>query len=108
VNGQRCRAATAWTAVSQPAIDRGLAAHTTRGPAVAIDPTGQRKDALDAFLEMKRREGFEVETRTETHAIVVEPRSVLHRLRVTSRPRLVLSVDEAGVVTMTPAEAKRT
>jgi hypothetical protein len=38
----------------------------------AIDPTGGRKDALDAFLETKLREGFEIETHTDTHAIVVK------------------------------------
>jgi hypothetical protein len=37
--------------------------------AVAIDPLGQRKDALDAFLEPKVREGFRIETHTDTHAI---------------------------------------
>ena len=39
----------------------------------AIDPTGEREDALDAFLETKLGEGFEIETHTDTHAIVSEP-----------------------------------
>ena len=38
----------------------------------AIDPTGGSKEALDAFLETKLPEGFEIETHTDTHAIVVE------------------------------------
>jgi hypothetical protein len=72
---------------------------------MAIDPTGRRKDALDAFLEIKLREGFDVETRTDTHAVVARRRSFLNRLR--GPDRYVLSVDEHGGVTMTPAEPKR-
>jgi hypothetical protein len=41
-----------------------------------IDPTGRRRNALDAFLESKLKEGFEIETHTDTHAIV-EKKSVL-------------------------------
>jgi hypothetical protein len=37
----------------------------------AIDPLGQRKNALDAFLETKVAEGFRVETHTDTHAIII-------------------------------------
>ncbi|HSC90666.1 MAG TPA: hypothetical protein VLB86_03340 [Gaiellaceae bacterium] len=78
----------------------------------AIDPTGKRKDALDAFLEVKRREGFEVETHTDTHAIVVERRlrkSFLNRLRGRAVDnRYVVEVDEHAEVTMAPAEPKRT
>jgi hypothetical protein len=77
----------------------------------AIDPTGGRKDALDAFLETKLQEGFEIETHTETHAIVVEGdkrKSFLSRLRGRGAAnRYVVSVDEHGGVTMTPAEPKR-
>jgi hypothetical protein len=76
-----------------------------------IDPTGGRKDALDAFLESKLQEGFEIETHTDTHAIVVERRgwrSFLKRFRGHSAAnRYVVSVDEHGVVTMIPAEPKR-
>jgi len=71
---------------------------------VAIDPTGRRKDALDAFLEIRLREGFEIETHTDTHAVVAY-RRFLSRLR---RPkRYVVSVDEHGGVTMAPAQPKR-
>ena len=77
----------------------------------AIDPTGGRKDALDAFLEAKLREGFEIETHTDTHAIVVEPdqrKSFLSRFGGRGAAnRYVVSVDEHGAVTMIPAEPKR-
>ena len=77
----------------------------------AIDPTGGRKDALDAFLEAKLREGFEIETHTDTHAIVVERgqrKSFLSRLGGGGAAnRYVVSVDEHGEVTMIPAEPKR-
>jgi len=71
---------------------------------VAIDPTGRRKDALDAFLEEKLSKGFEIETRTDTHAIVAH-RTFLSRFR--GLERYVVSVDEHGAVTMTPAEPIR-
>ena len=77
----------------------------------AIDPAGRRKDALDAFLETKLREGFEIETHTDTHAIVVERdqwKSLLSRFRGRGADnRYVVSVDEHGDVTMIPAEPKR-
>jgi hypothetical protein len=75
-----------------------------------IDPTGGRKDALDAFLETKLQEGFEIETHTDTHAIVVERgrlKSLLSRIRGHGANRYVVSVDEHGEVTMIPAEPKR-
>ena len=77
----------------------------------AIDPTGGRKDALDAFLETKLQEGFEIETHTDTHAIVVkrdQRESFLSRFRGHGAAnRYVVSVDEHGEVTMIPAEPKR-
>jgi len=76
----------------------------------AIDPTGVRKDALDAFLETKLQEGFEIETHTDTHAIVVardQRKSVLSRFRGHGANRYVVSVDEHGEVTMIPAEPQR-
>ena len=77
----------------------------------AIDPTGKRKDALDAFLETKLQEGYEIETHTDTHAIVVERdqrKSLLDRFRPRGvANRYVISVDEHGEVTMGPAEPKR-
>ena len=77
----------------------------------ANDPTGIREGALDAFLATKLREGLAIETRTATHAIVVErdrSKSLLSRLRGRSAAnRYVVSVDEHGEVTMIPAEPKR-
>jgi len=35
-----------------------------------VDPLGTRKDALDAFLDQKVGEGYVIETRTDTHAII--------------------------------------
>jgi hypothetical protein len=82
-----------------------------RAMAGAIDPTGGRKQALDAFLEKKLREGFQIETHTDTHAIVVERdrrNPFLNRLRRRSATnRFVVSVDEHAEVTMVPAEPKR-
>lgn len=72
-----------------------------------IDPTGRRATALDAFLATKVREGFEIETHTDTHAIVVERRSFLRRLAGGAAHRYVVSVDEHGQITMIPAEPKR-
>jgi hypothetical protein len=37
----------------------------------AIDPLGQRKNALEAFLETKVAEGFRIETQTDMHAIII-------------------------------------
>ena len=77
----------------------------------ANDPTGGRKDALDAFLETKLQEGFEIETHTDTHAIVVDGgqgKSFLGRFRGRGGAnRYVVSVDEHGEVTMIPAEPIR-
>jgi nucleoside-triphosphatase THEP1 len=74
----------------------------------AIDPTGRRKDALDTFLATKLREGFEIETHTDTHAIVAQRKSFLSWIRERGTvDRYVVSVDEHGEVTMIPAEPKR-
>jgi hypothetical protein len=78
-----------------------------------IDPLGERKHALDAFLETKVGEGFRVETHTDTHAIIViggpAGRSLLSRFRRRGAGgRFVVSVDEHGKVTMIPAEPRRT
>ena len=75
-----------------------------------IDPTGMRKKAVDSFLEMKRQEGLEIETHTDTHAIDVDCggwRAFLKRFRGQGGDRYVVSVDEHGAVTMIPAERKR-
>jgi hypothetical protein len=73
-----------------------------------IDPSGTRKEALDAFLEEKRAEGFAIETRTDTHAIIY-PRPTRFRRFSRGREarRLVVEVDEDGRATMRPAERRR-
>jgi hypothetical protein len=70
-----------------------------------------RKDALDTFLADRVAEGFTVETRTDTHAIIV-PRSggagFLDRFRKSKvDERQVVEVDEHGTVTMSPAQPLR-
>jgi hypothetical protein len=75
-----------------------------------IDPSGNRKQALDAFLARKVDEGFRIETHTDTHAIVVgrNRRSLSNVLRRRNADRrYVVSVDEHGEITMIPAEPIR-
>jgi hypothetical protein len=74
-----------------------------------IDPGGARKDGLDTFLDQKLAEGYLIETRTGTHAIVSRRPKGLARVRRGSDPgRYVVEVDEDGTVTMRPAEPRRT
>ena len=77
----------------------------------ATDPTGQRNRALDAFLETKVREGYQIENHTGTHAIIVDGsrrKRFLSRMRGRGAGnRYVVSVDEHGEVTMIPAEPIR-
>ena len=72
-----------------------------------IHRTEVRKSALDAFLEARAQEGYEVETHRDTHAIIVAKESLLSRMRPRGANRYVVEVDEHGEVTMTPAEPKR-
>lgn len=70
-----------------------------------------RRSALTAFLDERVREGYRVETRTDTHAIIGPPdrrRSLLDLLRKPNAPtRQVVSVDRDGEVSMRPAEPLR-
>jgi len=70
-----------------------------------------RRSALTAFLDERVREGYRVETRTDTHAIIAPDdrrRSLLDLFRKPKVPeRQVLSVDSDGVVSMRPAEPLR-
>ena len=70
-----------------------------------------RKAALSAFLDARASEGYHIETRTDTHAIIApahKNRSLLDRLRKPKVPaRQVVSVDSDGNVTMRPAEPLR-
>ena len=73
-----------------------------------IDPLGTRQDGLDAFLDEKVAEGFAIETRTETHAIIFRRPKGLARLMSRNDPgRFVVEVDEDGRATMRPAEPRR-
>ena len=70
-----------------------------------------RKDALTAFIDELVREGYRIETRTDTHAIIApahQRKSFFARLRRPKAPaRQVISVDEDGEVSMRPAEPLR-
>jgi hypothetical protein len=73
-----------------------------------IDPMGIRKDGLDAFLDEKVGEGFVIETRTDTHAIIFRRPKGLRRFTSGDDPgRFVVQVDEHGRVTMSEAEPRR-
>lgn len=67
-----------------------------------------RRDALDAFLDQKVEEGYVIETRTDTHAIISRRPKGLKRFRSGADPgRYVVEVDEDGTATMRPAEPRR-
>ena len=73
-----------------------------------IDPLGTRRDGLDAFLERKLEEGYEIETRTDTHAIIFRrPKGLKRFIGGAEAGRYVAEVDEDGVATMRPAEPRR-
>lgn len=74
----------------------------------AIDPRGTRKEGLDAFLDRKVEEGYTIETRTDTHAIIARRPRGLRRFTSGADPgRYVVEVDEDGVAKMRPAEPRR-
>jgi hypothetical protein len=74
-----------------------------------IDPDGTRRVGLDAFLDKKVEEGYVVETRTGTHAIIWRRPKGLKRFTSGSDPgRYVVEVDEDGNAKMRPAEPRRT
>jgi hypothetical protein len=69
-----------------------------------------RRRALSAFLDARVLEGYRVETRTDTHAIIgpaKRRRSFLQLRKQRVLTRQVLSVDGDGVVTTRPAEPLR-
>jgi hypothetical protein len=72
-----------------------------------IDPTGTRKAGLDVFLEVKLAEGFTIETRTDTHAIISRRPKGLRRFTSDGPGRFVVEVDQDGRVTMRDAEPRR-
>jgi len=74
-----------------------------------VDPLGTRKDALDTFLDQRVSEGYVIETRTDTHAIISRRPKGLKRFTSGADPgRYVVEVDEDGTATMRPAEPRRT
>jgi len=74
-----------------------------------IDPLGTRKDGLDVFLDQMVEEGYTVERRTDTHAIIARRPRGLKRFTSGADPgRYVVEVDEDGNATMRPAEPRRT
>jgi len=78
-------------------------------PVSEIDPEGTRRVGLDAFLKQKFDEGYVIETRTETHAVISRRPKGLRRFTSGADPgRHVVEVDEDGVATMRPAEPRRT
>ena len=73
-----------------------------------IDPMGTRKGGLDVFLDEKLAEGFTIETRTDTHAIISRRPKGLRRFTSGADPgRFVVEVDEDGRATMREAEPRR-
>ena len=73
-----------------------------------IDPLGTRKDGLDVFLDQKVDEGYAVETRTDTHAIIARrPKGFKRFARGADPGRYVVEVDEDGIAKMRPAEPRR-
>jgi hypothetical protein len=48
----------------------GAASLAILAPVGEIDPLGTRRDGLDAFLDEKVVEGYVIETRSDTHAII--------------------------------------
>jgi hypothetical protein len=69
-----------------------------------------RKQALDAYLLGRSADGFHVESRSDTHAIITRRGPVaglLERVGLNGRKRQVISVDKDGGVTARPAEPIR-
>jgi hypothetical protein len=70
-----------------------------------------RTRALDAFLEQREADGYRIETRSQMQAVICRR----HRLHIVLRwvargdaqRRLVVSVDQHGVVTSVAAEPLR-
>lgn len=73
-----------------------------------IDPEGTRRVGLDAFLDQKLDEGYVIETRTDTHAVIFRRPRGLRRFTSGAEPgRYVVEVDEDGTATMRSAEPRR-
>ena len=87
----------------------GAASRAILAPVGEIDPLGARRDGLDVFLDRKVQEGYVIETRSDTHAIIFRRPKFLERFTSGPDPgRYVVQVDEDGISTMRPAEPRRT
>ena len=74
-----------------------------------IDPQGTRKDGLDAYLDQKVEEGYVVETRSDTHAIIFRrPKGLKRFTSGRDLGRYVVQANEDGIATMRPAKPRRT
>jgi hypothetical protein len=69
--------------------------------------TVDRCAALTAQLERETANGFSIETRTATQAVIVRRRGMLSVIRARPSERRVLSVDQNGLVTTRTAEPLR-
>ena len=87
----------------------GAASLAILAPVGEVDPLGTRVDGLDAFLDQKVEEGYVIETRSDTHAIIFRrPKAFKRFTRDPDPGRYVVQVDEDGIATMRPAEPRRT
>lgn len=78
---------------------------------VAIAPDDVRTRALDAFLAQREADGYRIETRSRLQAVICRRQRLHLVLRwvagASAQRRLVVSVDEHGVVTSVAAEPVR-
>ena len=73
-----------------------------------VDPLGKRRYALDVFLAQKVEDGYVIETRADTHAIIaLHPKGLKRFISGADRGRYVVEVDQGGNATMRPAEPRR-
>jgi hypothetical protein len=74
-------------------------------------PETTRSAALDAYIEQRAAQGFRVETRTGSQAVIVRRHRLYFALRwfalSRAEERLVISVDQHGEVASKAAEPVR-
>jgi hypothetical protein len=72
---------------------------------------GEREACLDAFLRRRTEDGFVVESRTATQAILAPRPRLVHLPAFIRRGRhdgrQVVSVDEHNVISVEPAQPRR-
>jgi len=75
------------------------------------DVESEREAALTDFIAARVDEGYVVETRTQTHAVIAPGRWLSSKQALNpfekAKGRQVISVDDEAVVTMRPAEPVR-